>query len=274
MTLGEKIKKIRQDLGLTQAELAGNFITRNMLSQIENDTALPSIPTIKYLAAKLNIYAGYFLSERDDLPLYKKLYAIDDIKELYKTGKYFECAETCEKLCIQDDEIYNILSFSYFYLAFEKLLNGEFKKSEEYFMLSLNNNKKSLYHSEFAEDAVNLLLNYLRTDNFNDLFPQINIYSEMISYLYGINLKTEKDVKIIFNNNVLLKHTNAKNLIGAGNYKTAILILNDLYDTESAVLIKYLIAVDLEQCYVKENDYENAYKFLNIKNELHKRLYA
>ena len=37
MTLGQKIKQARRNKGMTQRELVGDHITRNMLSKIEND---------------------------------------------------------------------------------------------------------------------------------------------------------------------------------------------------------------------------------------------
>ena len=46
MTLGEKLRRTRMEKGLTQAEVAGDRITRNMLSQIENDVASPSVGTL------------------------------------------------------------------------------------------------------------------------------------------------------------------------------------------------------------------------------------
>ena len=42
MTLGQKIREARQSKGMTQKELVGDYITRNMLSKIENDSAIPS----------------------------------------------------------------------------------------------------------------------------------------------------------------------------------------------------------------------------------------
>ena len=45
MTLGQKLKKARLDRGLTQAQVVGDRITRNMLSQLENDLASPSAPS-------------------------------------------------------------------------------------------------------------------------------------------------------------------------------------------------------------------------------------
>ena len=47
MTLGEKIRQVRLERGLTQEQLAGDRITRNQLSQIENDLAQPSMRTLE-----------------------------------------------------------------------------------------------------------------------------------------------------------------------------------------------------------------------------------
>lgn len=62
MTLGQKIKEARLSQGMTQKELVGDYITRNMLSKIENDSAAPSVRTLEYLAGVLNLPTGYFLS--------------------------------------------------------------------------------------------------------------------------------------------------------------------------------------------------------------------
>ena len=65
MTLGQKIRQTRLARGLTQKELAGEQITRNMLSQIEHGAAQPSMRTLEYLAAVLNVDAGWLLSGAD-----------------------------------------------------------------------------------------------------------------------------------------------------------------------------------------------------------------
>lgn len=63
MTLGEKIRSARLETGLTQRQLCAGEITRNMLSQIEHDTAKPSMKTLVYLARQLGKPVGYFLEE-------------------------------------------------------------------------------------------------------------------------------------------------------------------------------------------------------------------
>ena len=67
MTLGEKIKKARLKAGLTQRALAGDKITRNMLSSIESGNANPSMDTLKYLADELKIPMEYLVSDDDEL---------------------------------------------------------------------------------------------------------------------------------------------------------------------------------------------------------------
>ena len=63
MTLGEKLRQARLEAGLSQRQLCGDEITRNMLSQIEHDTARPSMDTLRYLADRLGKSLGFFLDE-------------------------------------------------------------------------------------------------------------------------------------------------------------------------------------------------------------------
>lgn len=63
MNLGEKLRLARVEAGLSQRELCGDRITRNMLSQIENGLASPSVATLQYLAQGLGKPVSYFLDE-------------------------------------------------------------------------------------------------------------------------------------------------------------------------------------------------------------------
>ena len=63
MELGEKLRQARLEAGLSQRALCGDVITRNMLSQIENGSARPSMATLQYLAGQLGKPVGYFLEE-------------------------------------------------------------------------------------------------------------------------------------------------------------------------------------------------------------------
>lgn len=63
MNLGEKLKNARLEAGLSQRQLCGEEITRNMLSQIEHGTAQPSMDTLRYLASRLGKPVSFFLEE-------------------------------------------------------------------------------------------------------------------------------------------------------------------------------------------------------------------
>ena len=63
MELSARLKQARLDAGLSQKALCGDRITRNMLSQIENGSARPSMDTLRYLAHQLGKPLSYFLEE-------------------------------------------------------------------------------------------------------------------------------------------------------------------------------------------------------------------
>ena len=64
MELGQKIKTARLEANLSQRQLCGDVITRNMLSQIENGAARPSMDTLRYLSERLGKSVSYFLEEQ------------------------------------------------------------------------------------------------------------------------------------------------------------------------------------------------------------------
>lgn len=63
MELGTRLRQARLEAGLSQRQLCGQEITRNMLSQIENGSARPSMATLRYLAGQLGKPISYFLEE-------------------------------------------------------------------------------------------------------------------------------------------------------------------------------------------------------------------
>jgi transcriptional regulator with XRE-family HTH domain len=63
MELGQKLKTARLEAGLSQRQLCDGIVTRNMLSQIENGTAQPSMDTLRRFAARLEKPVSYFLED-------------------------------------------------------------------------------------------------------------------------------------------------------------------------------------------------------------------
>ena len=88
MELGEKIKKARLEAGLSQRQLCGDAITRNMLSLIENGTAKPSMKTLAFLAEQLGKPMGYFLADSGDTELLEELRKLRQAEEALAQGRH------------------------------------------------------------------------------------------------------------------------------------------------------------------------------------------
>lgn len=85
MEMGKLLKQARLEAGLSQRQLCGDEITRNMLSQIENGSARPSMATLRYLASRLNKPISFFLEE-DSLSPNQALMNL--ARDAYAAGEY------------------------------------------------------------------------------------------------------------------------------------------------------------------------------------------
>ncbi len=91
MTLGEKLRQARLEAGMSQRALCGDAITRNMLSQIENGVAQPSMQTLTFLAGQLGKPVSYFLEEAPAepalSPLLQAVATLEQARQLLAAGK-------------------------------------------------------------------------------------------------------------------------------------------------------------------------------------------
>ena len=105
MNIGEKIKKLRLSKLMTQSDLAGDHITRNMLSAIEHGTALPSLPTVIYIAERLNVPVGYLTCEEEEEFFYRKHAALPNIRRAFVQKDFAGCLLLLSLLGEEDDEL-------------------------------------------------------------------------------------------------------------------------------------------------------------------------
>jgi len=77
-TLGERIKQIRKEQGLTLQALAGDELSKGMLSLIENNKANPSMESLSYIAERLGIDRTELLQEMPTAELRALLDEIED----------------------------------------------------------------------------------------------------------------------------------------------------------------------------------------------------
>lgn len=267
MTLGEKVKAVRIQKRMTQSELGGDVITRNMLSAIENDKALPSLETLRHISIALDTPISYFLSDGDDLFLFTKAARMPSIVSSLRSGCYNACVNQILKLEKQDDELTFILSKCYFEMGIVSVKNGALLTAKEQLLLSLEYAKKTVYDTARFEAVIPLYLAICH-----------NISSPLLefdepSFLGGIDSATDyefykyviQDSAYHFKNEIYSRHLTAKQLIKERRYNEAVGVLTELEKERkqrgSNAYINFCLYGDIEICYRQLLDFENAYKY-------------
>lgn len=101
MELGQRLKQARLEMGLSQRQLCENLITRNMLSQIENGSARPSMDVLRTLAARLGKSISYFLEE--DVVVSSNQVVMEKARKAYCQDAFDAVCEILKDYRIPDD---------------------------------------------------------------------------------------------------------------------------------------------------------------------------
>lgn len=175
--IGDKIKEIRLSRKLTQQEVVGDFITRNMLSKIENNSATPSVKTLEFLAKKLGVPPGSLLGERTSpdeagLPTNpsasSRAEAMAKARSALRNNASQECIHFIKEFSEEDlsdlpdedcDEARILLAFAY--LAQADIAHGssDFTNAVRFAQDAIHYNKGSLYYNQTIDAKATLLLN-------------------------------------------------------------------------------------------------------------------
>lgn len=274
MNLGEKIKKLRATRKITQAALAGDKITRNMLSQIENGKASPSLETLAYIAKELKMPVSYFLSDDEDSFFYEKKAVINDIYSAFKSRAYKHCISLIKRLPRQDDELNLILTSSHFELGRQSFFSGALLTAKENFDAAKELSEKTVFNTEHITAIIPMYLAIIKNVQAPLLEFDISEYQrglyETFDYEFFKYLTLDYDYQ--YKNPIFKKHLDAKLLIKERNYTEALKLLQDIADasiekTYNAFAI-FNVYSDIENCYKQLYDFENAYRYASKKLSL------
>lgn len=303
ITLGQRIKEARLERKMTQSEVAGDFITRNMLSQIENDVANPSIKTIEYLAKQLNKSVQYFFDamiDVDDTNHFNYNEVILEIRKSYIERNWEICINKLESALsdhssIFDNilEVYIILRNSYANLGIKYFEIGKFDEAVELLYQFFKYESQTIYKDLYLKNKVLVCLSeiylikkdyekvkrYLDTLGENDI--KINI--DNVYILLVCELLLEKLKKKEFRENI--KYVNVKELdyyysakyyylMGRyyflnNNHTKAIenlLLSEDISHSEKHFHYLTKIYELLGDSYSQLEDYKNAYIYIKKAN--------
>lgn len=265
-TIGKKIKERRREIGLTQTELCGSIITRNMLSLIESGKAMPSVDVIIKLSDALGVPASYLLSQSNSLFFYEKDQKIGYIRELYRSGKYSYCMTVIDSLSEKDDELSYIYAEAAFMYGKSLLDSGALLSARTFLHTALDYSSKTVYNTKNIEVTAPLYLAVcdniqspmLEFDSSKYLHEIKNSY-DIEFYKYIIPDLTFKYTYMLFQ-----RHIDAKNYMKNHSYKEAIDLLLSIEDMRSEqynATVLFGAYTDLEICYKQLGDFENAYRY-------------
>lgn len=280
--LGQKIREIRISKGITQRELAGDKITRNMLSLIESGNASPSISTLSYLAKRLQTPTGYFfISTDEEEGLFNKFLKIEELKGLFASGDYSGCVALINSMppSACDDEINYILAVSELHLSTVYAAEFNMRKAAERLAKADVLSSNSIYCGEQFSLAVEFYSELYRelcsaeisrvlcsTKVSGDYVPH-----EMIEYFCVLKLlyQGEESQINLPRGSYYEKHVTALELYMDGRVTEALKRLNNLAeDSALPYFMQFRVLTDLENAANVTGDVRIAYIASKRKLEL------
>ena len=294
MHIGEKIKRLRTTKIMTQSELVGGEITRNMLSRIENGAAQPSMSTIKYIAERLNVSVGFLLADEADEILYFKSAEIGSIKKAFENKDYSLCREMCKNSEWSDDELMLILAESTACVAIEEFSHGNLRSAAELFDEAISYCTQTIYDLSALLSKIQCYFDYMgfisptlasneaETDAFLPILPIAKDKFCVYSYIFlNGEEKSYKTVPLLDKALDFLSessyeiHIKAKMLIEEGKYQEGYDLLHALLFNDNGEFpepMLYFVLGDIELCCKEINDFKGAYDFSKSKIELMQKL--
>ena len=300
MDIGSKIKQLRTEKLMTQSELAGAEITRNMLSRIENGAALPSLGTVFYLASRLGVPAGYLLSEGEEEFIYNKTAVMKNIRRAYTDGNF----ELCRDICLSsfnefDDELELILTDCCLGVAEACMKEGRLHDARDYLDEAIVHSANTMFNTVTQRNGIAVMFELLKeisptldsnetdTVTSDDLFHPAIFDSILCKYITVILNEDKYDAfiddlsknhtdNLSAKDKLFILHLKARNLIQNKDYSAALKLLIETTDSDEAPprLLLYLACSDMEICFREMNDYKGAYEFSQNKIEILEHMLA
>ena len=156
-TVGQRVRELRLQRGMTQKALAGEQMTRNMLSLIENGLASPSIANIRYIADTLSVPIGYFFAESsEEEGKYWKMTVIGELRDNLAAKRYRDCVAALQAMpgSAVDDEVSLLGAQVYFRLAMHSAAGYEMRSAQGYLRTASDYLQKTQYAGEELRHAV------------------------------------------------------------------------------------------------------------------------
>ena len=269
MTVGEKIRLRRKELGLTQREVAGEKMTRNLICRIERGDCLPSLDTLRSIAAALSVPVAYLVSEKDDFAECAVNEALPDLRRAYAAGRYADCLTLIGRIPTEGiaDEVAYLAAAASLGLAERSMREGNLKKIPEYVDGVRAYSEKTVLPTDWMLARAELCRAIAKSPESPRWEVKRDEYLSRAEKAIGYNsyLYLTEEEGIACDREAVKLHREARDLVAKRRYREALTILLALEEKKSTGELDpyflYRVYSDTETCYRELGDFEMAYRY-------------
>ena len=286
LDIGGKIKQLRLSKMMTQSDLAGDRITRNMLSSIEHGSALPSLQTVTYLAERLNVPIGYLLSGEQEAFFYRKMIEMPNIRHAFSSGDFAGCLSRIANLGADlDDELLLLRAECEYGMGRDALLMGRLRSAAAAFDRALLAASETVYNTTWLRARIAVSFRYLASLSptlISDVLDAEEVErarsagEELCDYFSAAESGEAAIIQRFvscYPTSLFAARLSALLLMQKGEFQAAREAYDRLLSREELTLgvLMYEIFDDMERCCRENDDYKRAYELGNARIELLER---
>lgn len=195
-SIGDAIKKLRKELNMTQAQLAGDEMTKSMLSQIENNLAYPSMKNLKYIAQRLGKPLSYFLDDQDSI---QRSQPVDEISSVLKECDFLLEKHQNEKAFAKINEITSKYKFD------------DKSKNTAYYLYVLGRCLIYLNRDAEGETKIHKAIDiFVKNESY---IEASKAYMELATIMMGSNFKYEEAISMIQKSEEMYKRFSLRDIV-------------------------------------------------------------
>lgn len=291
MNIGERIKELRLRKQMTQADLAGESVSRNMVSLIEHGRATPSVQTLEAIAAKLKVTPALLIADEKEWAALLKQETVFDIRIAFSGHNYRICADLCRDLykngLEKDDEVDLVMAESLLALAREAFLSDHIRVCCQLLDEAVLYAERTVYYTEHILSAAWWFFEYLGL-----LSP--SLVSENLSTAFVASEHLQKDVYCRYIRAVieegteefsqlpsdpvvaelLAAHIRSRHCMKMQEYEKATNILADILHSPDILpgIVMYHVFCDIEECCRRLGNRKNEVNYREAKLSIFEKL--
>ena len=264
MELAQRIKNARLEAGLSQRQLCGEVITRNMLSLIESGRARPSMDTLQHFSRVLGKPMSYFLEE--DAVLSPKQAAMGQAEAAFGAGDYAGALTALEAYRapdgLFDQTRYLLEALSCECLAEQAIAQGK----KAYALALLDRSEAAAEKTLYAPDAARRTILRWQADPATAENAHIPMTQALMLQAEGALLRSDPARAVQLLDAAEEQPPQWQLLRGQAAYALGDHTAAAQYLTAAEGEYPRQVTALLEQCYLQLGDYKRAYEYAKKQN--------